>query len=71
MPAKKKDVRIALYLKTGYGWLTPGGVHFTRDHPYQLVDPSDAPAMLAQPNKFRKASPEEIKQYYNFAEKDL
>ena len=42
---------------------TTKGVKFSKDHPYQLVDEDEVAALLRQ--NFRKAYPEEIKDFYS------
>lgn len=51
-------------MERGAGYLTPQGVKFTKDHPYQLVEEEDVPSLM-ELGKFRVALKDEIRSYYN------
>lgn len=57
-------------MKTGFGYLTPAGVKFTREHPYQLVTEQEAEILLEE-GRFSPASPQDLKDYYKVDEKSL
>lgn len=42
---------------------SPTGIKFTKDNPYQMVDPDEVDILLSQ--NFRRAYPEEIKDFYD------
>ena len=65
-----KYVRIPLFMEKGAGYLTPSGVKFTTEHPYQLVDESEVSHLLGL-NKFRIATKEEIRSYYNIEDSKI
>lgn len=44
-------------------WTTHDGVRFTKDHPYQLVAESEVDLLLME-GGFRRAHPDELKQWY-------
>lgn len=45
-------------------WTTHEGVTFTNEHPYQLVTSGEADLLLTE-GGFRKAHPDELKQWYS------
>ena len=51
-------------MEKGNGYSTRLDVHFNREHPYQLVEPEEVMELLAT-GRFRLATPEEVKEYYN------
>ena len=55
--------KMLLYMLTGVSYYTAGGVMFTSEHPYQLVERGDYDALLAT-GRFRDAYPDELKVYY-------
>ena len=60
---KNKDGKILMFMeRENFSWKTPGGVIFTREHPYQIVAEEEVPVLL--PEGFREASAEEVKKYY-------
>lgn len=54
----------ALFMRTGYGWVTPSGVAFSREHPYQIVPASEAQYLL-ETERFERATREQVKNHYN------
>jgi hypothetical protein len=57
--------KVLLYMETGVGYLTADGVDFSRDHPYQLVYKAESEILLST-QRFRKASSDELRSYYNY-----
>jgi hypothetical protein len=57
--------KVLLYMETGVGYLTADGVDFSREHPYQLVDRPESEILLST-QRFRNASPEELRSYYGY-----
>ena len=49
--------------RDNYSWVSPSGVLFTKELPYQLVDEDVVQILL--PHNFRRAVPEEVIEYYN------
>jgi len=69
-PAKKAAPKkaapsgeVMLFMRHGYGYSISGGVNFTRDHPYQLVDAATAESLLAS-TQFEKATQKQVKEHY-------
>lgn len=69
-PAKKAAPKkaapsgeVMLFLRHGYGYSISGGVSFTRDHPYQLVDAATAELLLTT-TQFEKATQKQVKEHY-------
>lgn len=56
-----------LYMKTGFGYLTPKSVKFTKEHPYQLVAEEEIQSLLSE-DRFRLAEREEVMEYYKLGE---
>lgn len=56
-----------LYMETGFGYLTPDGVKFTKEHPYQLVGENEIDSLISE-GRFRIADAEELKVYYRIGE---
>jgi hypothetical protein len=56
-----------LFMKSGAGWFTGDEVSFSREHPYQLVDDSEA-VFLLQDDRFEEASKTDLKKFYNLKE---
>jgi len=50
-------------MKSGVAYVTAARVKFTKMHPYQLVSDEEADTLIAT-GRFRIATPEEVKQYY-------
>lgn len=57
-------------MEAGYGWATGMGVHFTREHPFQLVEEEEVPFLLAD-GRFRLAEKEELMKFYDIDSIDL
>jgi hypothetical protein len=58
--------KFLLFMKRGASYATSSGVHFTKAHPFQLVEFGERESLLAMPeDKFRDADPDEAKKYYN------
>jgi hypothetical protein len=53
-----------LYMTHGAGYMSPKGVRFTKEHPYQLVDESEVSYLLSE-GRFRPATKEDLKEFYN------
>ncbi len=62
--------KIPIFMMTGYGYKTAYGVKFTKEHPYQLVDEDQVHELLADQDKFRIATADEIKVYYKIHQED-
>lgn len=58
------EEKVLMFMRSGAGWVTPSGLDFTPEHPYKLVPQSEVPALLST-ERFRKASPDEVKRFYN------
>jgi len=56
-----------LYMGTGFGYLTPNGVKFTKEHPFQLVGENEIDYLLSE-GRFRIADAEELRVYYGIGE---
>lgn len=61
------DGRVLIFMQYGAGWSTPSGIDFSEEHPYKLVDAGEAGALLQEP-RFRKATADEVKFYYQVGE---
>lgn len=60
------DGKVLLKMSTGFGYSTPSEVHFTKQHPYQLVTQDEADILLKQ-NRFKLATREEVLAYYKLS----
>lgn len=49
---------------SGGSWATPSGVQFTASRPYQLVPAEEVESLLTS-GRFRRAEPQEVKDFYN------
>jgi hypothetical protein len=58
-------MKILLYMESGIGYSTATGVIFSREHPYQLVEESEAEILLSS-GRFRTAEAEELRSYYDY-----
>lgn len=63
LPRVINPERVPLKMMTGYGYSTRTGVEFSREHPFQLVEPGEAMELL-DTGRFALATPEEIKEFY-------
>lgn len=52
-------------METGIRYLTANNVEFSREHPYQLVSETEAENLL-QDKRFRPASADELRSYYDY-----
>ncbi len=50
-------------MKSGSGYMTPEGIHFTKDHPYQLVEDVQVPHLLAE-GRFEQATKDDLREFY-------
>jgi hypothetical protein len=57
--------KILVFMETGIGYVSSSGVAFSREHPYQLVEEEEAQVLL-NTSRFRTASADELKSYYNY-----
>lgn len=55
--------KFVLKMTGGAGWSTPSEVHFTKDHPYQVVPPEEVDSLL-NTGRFEIATKEEVLAYY-------
>lgn len=55
--------KFVLKMVGGAGWTTPSGVHFVKDHPYQVVPPEEIDSLL-NTGRFEIATREEVLAYY-------
>jgi hypothetical protein len=59
----KKADKVLILMKFGAGWMTPSGVSFTKDHPFQLVPTEEVEALLSN-ERFERAGAEDLQKYY-------
>jgi hypothetical protein len=57
--------KVLLFMQSGAGYITANGVYFSKEHPYQLVETSEA-SILLEMSRFREAGADELKSYYNY-----
>lgn len=55
--------KVVLKMVGGAGWSTPSEVHFSKDHPYQVVPPEEIDSLL-NTGRFEIATREEVLAYY-------
>lgn len=55
--------KTVLKMTHGAGWMTPSEVHFSKDHPYQIVPPEEIDALIST-GRFEISSREEVLAYY-------
>jgi len=53
-----------MFMATGSSWSTPSGVRFSREAPFQFVVGAEM-ASLLQESRFRMATKQEVKEFYN------
>ena len=58
-----REMKKLLYMRYGFGYLTPNGVKFSKEHPFQLVNEDEAQNLLCD-EKFKSATAEELREYY-------
>jgi hypothetical protein len=54
-------------MQYGAGYMTPSGVRFVSDHPYQLVNDNEVAELLIE-GRFKVATKEDLKEFYNIRE---
>lgn len=57
-------------MKCGAGYMTPTGVIFSPEHPFQLVEGHEAVFLLMEKDKFEEASKEDITSFYNIKQEE-
>jgi hypothetical protein len=54
---------VLLMTSSGGSWTTPSGVEFKKEAPYQFV-PAEEIESLLKSGRFRRAEPQEVKEFY-------
>lgn len=57
------EPKVLMFMQSGAGWVTPSGIDFSPEHPYKPVPESEVDALLRS-ERFRQASPDEVKSFY-------
>lgn len=59
-----RDGTVLMMTSAGGSWVTPSGTKFSKEFPYQFV-PTEEIEPLIKTGRFRRADPDEVKDFYN------